>query len=107
MNLETYLTQTIQKAVKEAIREEFEELKEAIIHTTKYQSRPIQSRTSTSSSEIIRPKELSEMLSLSIPTIYRMYNDEKLPPKVKMGSRAVGWLRSDIEDWLISRKQDE
>ena len=27
-----------------------------------------------------------------------------LPPKVKISSRAVGWLESDIEDWLETRK---
>ena len=56
---------------------------------------------------IIRPKELAKMLSLSIYTLYRMQNEDQLPPKIQISSSTVGWLRSDIEEWLISRKQDE
>lgn len=75
------------------------------MHLENLQSRSTQTQTSASHREIIRPKELSEMLGLSIPTIYRMYNEGQLPPKIKISSRAVGWLRSDIEEWLLQRKE--
>ncbi|MCG2589513.1 helix-turn-helix transcriptional regulator [Rhodohalobacter sulfatireducens] len=105
MNFETYLTQTIQDAVKEAVVREFDELKKTLIHFETLQSRSTQTQTSTSQKEIIRPKELGEMLSLSISTIYKMYNEGQLPLKVKISSRVVGWLRSDIEEWLLLRKE--
>lgn len=105
MNFETYLTQTIQKAVTEAVAREFDDLKKTLMHFENLQSRSTQTKTSASQREIIRPKELAEMLGVSISTIYKMYNDGQLPPKVKISSQAVGWLRSDIEEWLLPRKE--
>ena len=105
MNFETYLTQTIQDAVKEAVAREFDDLKKVLMNLESLKSKSIQTNTSTSQREIIRPKELAEMLTLSLPTIYRMYNNGQLPPKVKISSHAVGWLRSDIEEWLLQRKE--
>ena len=55
---------------------------------------------------IIRPKELAELLSISIPTLYRMINNGELPPKVQIGKRAVGWRRSQIEDWMEERTEE-
>jgi predicted DNA-binding transcriptional regulator AlpA len=34
-----------------------------------------------------------------------MYNNGQLPPKLKISSHAIGWLRSDIEEWLLERKE--
>jgi predicted DNA-binding transcriptional regulator AlpA len=55
--------------------------------------------------EIIRPKELARILSVSISTLYRM--TDELPQKFKLrdGGKAVGWLRSDIESYLKSRAE--
>jgi prophage regulatory protein len=105
LDFEIYLTQTTQDAINEAVRREFDDLKKTLVHLDSLQSRTTQTQTTTSQREIIRPKELAEMLGLSIPTIYRMYNDGQLPSKVKISSHAVGWLRSDIEEWLLLRKE--
>ncbi|MEX1261823.1 MAG: AlpA family phage regulatory protein [Balneolaceae bacterium] len=62
-------------------------------------------RHNNSSLQIIRPKELAELLSISIPTLYRM--KDELPSKVKLSEngRAVGWRMSDIEAYLIERTE--
>ena len=57
MNFESYLTQTIQNAVKEAVAREFDDLKKALMHLENLQSRSSQTQTSTSRRGIIRPKE--------------------------------------------------
>lgn len=49
---------------------------------------------------IIRPTELAQRLSVSHPTLWRMERRGELPPRKKIGPRAVGWLTSDIEQWL-------
>ena len=54
--------------------------------------------------EVIRPKELSKMLSISQPTLWRMEKRGELPKKVQISERTVGWLKSDIQDWLESKK---
>ncbi|MDR8389511.1 AlpA family phage regulatory protein [Aliifodinibius sp. S!AR15-10] len=106
MDIETYLTETIEQAVRKVIREELEDFKQEVVHAINSKSWNVTESGNKPESRIVRPKELANMLSMSIATIYRMQNEDNLPPKIKMGSRAVGWLRSDIEEWLISRKQD-
>jgi len=51
----------------------------------------------------IRSEELSKILSVSKPTIWRMEKNGQLPPKRKIGKRAAGWLDTDIEEWLTNR----
>ena len=109
MNFETSLTKIIEKAVRNAVQDELEAIKKEISNciTAKPKTRNVTSDKNKPKSRIIRPKELSNMLSISIPTLYRMKDEGELPPKVMVSSRAVGWLRSDIEEWLISRKQEK
>lgn len=54
--------------------------------------------------KIIRPNELAKMLSVSKVTLWRMENRGEIPPRIKISKRAVGWLESDIEEWLNSLK---
>lgn len=53
--------------------------------------------------KIIRPKELSKLLGISVVSIWRLEKRGELPPRIKLSQRAVGWLESDIEEWLDSR----
>lgn len=55
---------------------------------------------------IIRPSELAKILSISTTTLWRMEQDEQLPEKIQIGTRSVGLLRRDVEDW-ISKKIPE
>lgn len=54
--------------------------------------------------EVIRPTALSKLLSISKPTLWRMEQRGELPKRVRISERAVGWLKSDIEEWLESKK---
>lgn len=49
---------------------------------------------------IIRPTELAQRLGVSHPTLWRMEKRGDLPPRKQIGPRAVGWLTTDIEQWL-------
>jgi prophage regulatory protein len=55
---------------------------------------------------LIRPNQLADLLSISIPTLYRMISNGELPPKVRIGKRAVGWRRSQIEEWMDERTEE-
>lgn len=57
--------------------------------------------------QIIRPTELAEILSVSKQTLWRMENRGELPKRVKISKRAVGWLASDIQEFLNSKKEPE
>ncbi|WP_441001154.1 helix-turn-helix transcriptional regulator [Fodinibius sp. SL11] len=106
MNLESYLTKIIKQSVEAAIREELEDFKEEISNaiTPKSKNRHETKDSSQPESKIIRPKELANMLSISISTLYKMQDEGQLPPKIKISNNAVGWLRTDIEEWLSQRK---
>lgn len=47
--------------------------------------------------------ELSEILSLSCTTIWRMERRGELPSRRRIGSNRVGWLESEIRDWIADR----
>ena len=54
--------------------------------------------------EIYRLPEVIAICGLSRSTIYEMIGRGEFPAPVKLGARAVGWRRSDIEAWLASRR---
>ncbi|WP_106231275.1 helix-turn-helix transcriptional regulator [Halomonas ventosae] len=58
---------------------------------------------------IIRLPEVRAMVGLSIPTIYRQMKQGTFPKSVKLtpNGRAVGWYRSEVEDWQASRRQTD
>jgi prophage regulatory protein len=35
--------------------------------------------------------------------IYQMQAEGRFPQRIKLGERAVGWLESEVRDWLASR----
>ena len=57
----------------------------------------------TVSNRILRMAELKTRIGLSRSTIYEFQNSGHFPRSVSLGSRAVGWLESDIEAWMESR----
>ncbi|MCC5913384.1 MAG: AlpA family phage regulatory protein [Balneolaceae bacterium] len=52
--------------------------------------------------KIIRPAELAKLLSVSRSTIWRMVQNGELPPCRKVSNRCVGWIESDIMEWVTN-----
>jgi len=52
--------------------------------------------------KIIRLNELIKISGMSRSTIYLKLNDpaSDIPRPVKLGTRAIGWVESEIQDWL-------
>ena len=53
---------------------------------------------------ILRRREVEQQTQLSKATLYRMISSGAFPRPIKLGERAVGWRRKDIEDWFASRE---
>ena len=51
---------------------------------------------------ILRRREVEQQTQLSKSTLYRKVNSGTFPRPIKLGERAVGWRRKDIEDWFAS-----
>ena len=52
---------------------------------------------------VLRFKDIQRLLSLSRGAIYSSLADGDFPRPFKLGPRAIGWLRSEIDAWLKSR----
>ena len=63
----------------------------------------------TSDLELIRPKELCQLLGgIHISTLYRWESEGKLPiEKISFGPRAVGYRKADVEKWLSGELDSE
>lgn len=49
---------------------------------------------------ILRRKQVEARTGLSRSTIYQYMADGQFPKPVRLGSRAVGWIESEISAWL-------
>ena len=49
---------------------------------------------------ICRKPEVLSMLAISKSTLHERINDGLLPPPIKLGGRAVGWLENEIQQTL-------
>lgn len=54
---------------------------------------------------IIRLPEVKGITGLSKSTIYAAAKRGEFPSPISLGARAVGWLASDIDQWIASRKR--
>ncbi|MBU2851471.1 AlpA family phage regulatory protein [Acidithiobacillus ferrivorans] len=50
-----------------------------------------------------RIKELEALTGLPRSSIYRLAREGRMPKPVKLGLRAAGWRKKDIDDWAASR----
>ena len=55
---------------------------------------------------ILRRKQVENRTGLSRSSIYLKISKKEFPPPVSLGARAVGWLESEINDW-IGRQVDQ
>jgi predicted DNA-binding transcriptional regulator AlpA len=56
--------------------------------------------------KILRPKSLAETLGISLTTLWRLEKAGKLPPKIRIGSRSVGWRSDQIQDMLAKLSKE-
>lgn len=53
---------------------------------------------------IIRKPEVRERSGLSDATIWRLEQHGEFPRRRQLGPGSVGWLESEVENWLESRQ---
>jgi prophage regulatory protein len=52
---------------------------------------------------ILRRPQVEQRTGLSRSTLYQYIKDGDFPTPVRLDLRAVGWLESDISDWIAAR----
>ena len=55
--------------------------------------------------QVYRIKELTKLLGVSKETIYLWIRKNRFPKPIKLGERASGWLKEDVEKWLENKKK--
>lgn len=55
--------------------------------------------------KILRRREVERHTQLSKATLYRLIRAGAFPRPIKLGERAVGWRREEIDQWIASRKR--
>jgi prophage regulatory protein len=59
-------------------------------------------KTSTAPT-ILRRLQVQQRTGLSRSTLYQYIKDGAFPAAIQLGPRAVGWLESDVSDWIAAR----
>ena len=52
---------------------------------------------------ILRRPDVETQTGLSRSTIYDLMKDHKFPRQVPLGEKSVGWLESEIQNWIAER----
>lgn len=52
---------------------------------------------------ILKLKEVMDCTALSRSTIYKYVSEERFPKPISLGERSVGWLDSEVEEWILAK----
>ena len=55
---------------------------------------------------IIRLKEVIDSTGLARSTIYKYIAEGTFPKPVSLGERCVGWVESEIHNWILARIEE-
>ncbi|MEE5037685.1 AlpA family transcriptional regulator [Pseudomonas alliivorans] len=55
---------------------------------------------------IIRLKEVIDSTGLARSTIYKYIAENTFPKPVSLGDRCVGWVDSEVHDWILARVEE-
>ncbi|WP_253391708.1 helix-turn-helix transcriptional regulator [Pseudomonas citronellolis] len=55
---------------------------------------------------IIRLKEVMGSTGLARSTVYKYVSEGIFPKPVSLGDRCVGWLESEVHNWILERVEE-
>ncbi|MEQ1582147.1 MAG: AlpA family transcriptional regulator [Steroidobacteraceae bacterium] len=53
--------------------------------------------------QLLRLPQVCRVTGLCRSMIYRLEACESFPRRIKIGSRAVGWVEGEVQEWLANR----
>ena len=66
-------------------------------------SAPLATSVSPSGLRMVRIEEVSQRVGLSRSSLWRMATEGRFPKPRRLATHAVGWLDTELEDWLRGR----
>lgn len=55
--------------------------------------------------QVLRFRMVKEMTGLPRSTLYLYMKNNHFPRPVKLGVRSVGWIKEEVDTWLIGKKE--
>ena len=55
--------------------------------------------------QVLRLPQVCKVTGLCRSMIYQLETEERFPRRVKISSRAVGWVEGEVQEWLAIRIQ--
>jgi prophage regulatory protein len=52
---------------------------------------------------ILKKPSVLNMVGMSAPTLWRRVKDKSFPQPISLGGRSVGWLQSEVNEWIKTR----
>jgi len=52
---------------------------------------------------LMRLKDVIKNTGLGRSTVYKYIAEGRFPKPVSLGDRAVGWVDSEVDDWIMAR----
>jgi prophage regulatory protein len=65
--------------------------------------KPQMSASAVPQPSILRLKEVCKVTGFGRSFIYQLQAEQRFPHSIKIGARAVGWLESEVREWINSR----
>ena len=66
---------------------------------------PLESKKSQNEN-ILRLRDVKLRTGLSRSSLYFLIKKEQFPKSISLGMRSVGWVESEINDWIEQRKNE-
>jgi prophage regulatory protein len=54
---------------------------------------------------ILRIHQVTELVGVSKPTIYRWMKAGHFPRRIRLGGNSVGWFEHEVQDWLSQARK--
>ncbi len=55
---------------------------------------------------LIRLKEVMNVTGLARATVYKYIKQSQFPASVSLGDRAVAWVESEVEEWILDKIEE-
>lgn len=55
---------------------------------------------------VIRLKQVIDATGLARSTVYKYIAEGTFPKPISLGDRCVGWLESEVHDWILARIEE-
>lgn len=58
----------------------------------------------SNTNEIVRPNDLCKIFKISRTTLWRWAKDKDFPKAIHLTPRTVGFVRSEIDEWILNQR---